>query len=141
MRACVQIGLLFLSVLISSIYGEETDQETSMEGPVFFDMEDLSQFQVAENEQERNLLSHDSDIFPVNLRVKRNDKGKKRKVKKPRPGTFSTLAFSLPTTRVTRQTDNTKQKQPVNNRRKPRPGMFGLLGRAGTQSSVSSATA
>nr|XP_055057921.1 uncharacterized protein si:ch211-106h4.12 isoform X2 [Misgurnus anguillicaudatus] len=125
MRACVQLGLLFLSVLISSIYGKETDQKSSKEIPINFDMEDLSQFQVAENEQERNLLSHDSDIFPVNLRVKRNDKGKKRK----------------PTTRVTRQTDNTKQKQPVNNRRKPRPGMFGLLGRAGTQSSVSSATA
>ncbi|XP_065132575.1 uncharacterized protein [Paramisgurnus dabryanus] len=139
MRACVQLGLLCLSVLISSLYGEEIDQDNSMGDPLNFDMEDFPQFQVAENEQEQNLLSHDSDIFPVNLRVKRNDKGKRRKGKKRRPGAFGPIALMPPPTPVTRQTDNTKQKQPVNKRKKNKPGIFGLLGRAATQSPASSA--
>ncbi|XP_065132577.1 uncharacterized protein [Paramisgurnus dabryanus] len=101
MRACVQLGLLFLSVLISSLYGEEIDQDNSMEDQLTFDMEDFHQFQVAENDQERNLLSHDSDIIPVNLRVKRQDNGKRRKGKKPRPemvnpGKYSLLGVGAP---------------------------------------------
>ncbi|KAI7809731.1 hypothetical protein IRJ41_016338, partial [Triplophysa rosa] len=94
-RASVQLGLLCLSLFISSLDGEEIDSENSMAMPVNMDedMEDFPQFQVAENEQERNLLSHDSDIIPVTTRVKRQtDNTGERQRKKPKPGMFSVLA-------------------------------------------------
>ncbi|XP_056598608.1 uncharacterized protein si:ch211-106h4.12 [Triplophysa dalaica] len=137
MRACVQLGLLFLSLFISSLDGEEIDSEISMQVPPNMDedMDDFPRFQVAENEQERNLLSHNSDIILANFRVKRQDNGKKPKRKKTRPGSSSALeSMTVATPRVRRQTGNNGKRKPKG----PKPGMFSILAKLPSQDPASS---
>ncbi|XP_056323036.1 uncharacterized protein si:ch211-106h4.12 isoform X2 [Danio aesculapii] len=102
MKVCEQLGLLCLSLLICSLHGEEIDGGESMDTPVMFDEEDIPQLQMyrvrrqteEENaEQTEVAMQKRSDI---NLRVKRQEKIKNNKRKKPRPGQFSLLGSSRP---------------------------------------------
>ncbi|XP_009296869.1 uncharacterized protein si:ch211-106h4.12 isoform X2 [Danio rerio] len=96
MKVCVELGLLCLSLLISSLHGEEIDTESSKQMPPNLDEEDIPQLQMyrvrrqtEEKNEEKSVAS--SQRSDVNLRVKRQEKNKNNKRKKPRPAQFSLL--------------------------------------------------
>ncbi|XP_051552909.1 uncharacterized protein si:ch211-106h4.12 [Myxocyprinus asiaticus] len=152
MRGWMQLGLFCLSLLISSLHGEQTDKESSIEQPpnFTFEQEDLHQYEVSENELEPNHLSHDYDIMPVihrvrqqsvsaekefnakkevfsplsSIRTKRQENAKvARRKRPPRIGGLTPLGDSGVPQPPRAKRQNNDRKQ----RKKPKPGKFSIL--------------
>ncbi|XP_050978031.1 uncharacterized protein si:ch211-106h4.12 isoform X2 [Labeo rohita] len=121
MKSTVQIGLLCLSLLISSLCGEEVDG--SMETPLSFDEPDLEQFEMYRVRQQAVSTKENTAKTVAAVPSSGNSKIKR---KWPRPGHLTPLGDSgNPMVYVHHRTK--RQEKSKNKKRKNRPGSQSLL--------------
>ncbi|XP_058607630.1 uncharacterized protein si:ch211-106h4.12 [Onychostoma macrolepis] len=127
MRSSVQLGLLCLSLLISSLHGEE-EEDKSMEYPLHFDEPELHQFEMYR--VRRQTVSTEKENPVKTVAVVQPSENRKTKRKRPRPGGLTPLGDSAdPTIHIYHRTK--RQEKSRNNKRKKRPGSQSLLASIG----------
>ncbi|KAL1280455.1 hypothetical protein QQF64_015055 [Cirrhinus molitorella] len=119
MKRSVQLGLLCLSLFVSSLHGDEAETEMSKELAPYFEEPDLHQPLM--NRVRRQTVSTEENTAALPL----SENGKKKR-KPPRPGGLTPLGDSRnPTTQVyhrTKRQDKVRKNKPKN-----RPGSHSLL--------------
>ncbi|XP_016309992.1 uncharacterized protein LOC107664062 [Sinocyclocheilus anshuiensis] len=121
MKSSVQLGLLCLSLLISSLHGEEeVETDSSMHIPIKFDEPDLHQFEMYR--VRRQTVSTEKENTAKTVAVVPPSENSKTKRKRPRPGGLTPLGDSG---------DPTSQDKNRNNKQKKRPGSQSLLAISG----------
>ncbi|XP_009296868.1 uncharacterized protein si:ch211-106h4.12 isoform X1 [Danio rerio] len=123
MKVCVELGLLCLSLLISSLHGEEIDTESSKQMPPNLDEEDIPQLQMYRVRRQTEEKNEEKSVASS-----QRENSKHVYQKTPQSGQFSILRDnggpkSDVNLRVKRQ-----EKNKNNKRKKPRPAQFSLLG-------------
>ncbi|KAK9979306.1 hypothetical protein ABG768_012742 [Culter alburnus] len=124
MKGSVQLGLLCLSLLISSLHGEvETDH--SMESPLMFEEPDLHQPEMY-RVRRQTVSTEKEDTAKTEVVVTSSAKDKYMGRKRPHPGAFTLLGNSKDSEvklyRTKRQSKSKGKKKGTH-----RPGRYSLL--------------
>ncbi|KAL1280454.1 hypothetical protein QQF64_015054 [Cirrhinus molitorella] len=128
MKSSVQLGLLCLSLFVSSLHGEEVvEADTSMANPINFDEPDLEQFEM--NRVRRQIVSTAENTAKTVAPVPSSENSKK-KGKWIRPGVLSVLGRLGNPTAVVDETHiyhRTKRQEKSRNNKRKRPGSHSIL--------------